>query len=100
MADRNPPAVKARRAVQWLLVYLLGLGAAMTYGFYDDARDDQVRCEAGNEFRREDLPTAFDEYSDFLGHQLGADDDQIADAKARFAVVMDDLFPERECPLW
>lgn len=78
----------------------LVMGVLVSIGFYFEARDDQERCQSGNTFRREDLPMAFDEFGQFLGSELGADPAEVEDARARFAVVMDDLFPERECPLW
>lgn len=59
---------------------------------------NQRRCEDGNQFRRQDLPAAFDHFAQFLGEEFRADPERVADGRARFAVVMDELFPERECP--
>lgn len=88
------------RRLRWpMTAAWLAMGAIVTAGLYAEQLDDQERCEAGNTFRRQDLPAAFDAYSDFLGHELGATPAQIEDAKARFAVVLDELLPERDCPI-
>lgn len=90
-----------RRPARWrMTVAWVAMGALVTGGFYLEARDDQERCEAGNAFRRQDLPEAFDLYSVFLGGELGASRDAIDDARARFAAQLDDLFPPRDCALW
>lgn len=58
---------------------------------------NQRRCEDGNEFRRQDLPAAFDKFGEFLGQEFHAPPERVAEARDRFAVVMDELFPKREC---
>lgn len=62
--------------------------------------EDQQRCEAGNEFRRDDLPAAFRSFGDFLGGELGADPVQVEDANDRFARQLDEQFPARDCSLF
>lgn len=57
------------------------------------------RCEAGNEFRRRDLPAAFDLHDQHLGRALGANDVQVAEFEAEFQAELDRLFPERDCSL-
>lgn len=83
-----------------MTVAWVAMGVLVTGGFYAQARNDQQRCVAGNEFRRQDLPRAFDLYSVFLGGELGADPADVADARRRFAGQLDDLFPARSCSLW
>lgn len=75
------------------------MGTLVTVGFYSERRDDQARCEAGNDFRRQALPAAFEAYSRFLGQELHADPQRVEDATQRFQRQLDELFPERKCPL-
>ena len=89
-----------RRLLQWPMTAMwVAMGLLVTLGFWNTARQHQERCEASNQFRRHDLPAAFNAYSDFLGDELDAPPERIEDAKARFAVVLDRLFPERDCDL-
>lgn len=88
------------RRFPWMTAAWVAMGVLVTLGFYAEARDDQQRCEAGNDFRRRDLPAAFAAENQFLGQEFGADQARIDDANARFAEVLDDLFPERDCSLW
>lgn len=89
-----------RRLVAWPMTLMwLAMGVLVTLGFYSVRVEEQRRCEAGNDFRRNDLPAAFDEFSLFLGQEFQAEPERVDDARARFAVVMDDLFPERDCSL-
>jgi hypothetical protein len=61
--------------------------------------EDQQRCEAGNDFRRRDLPAAFALHDQHLGEALGATDAQIAAFDAQFRAELADLFPRRDCSL-
>lgn len=88
------------KRVRWrMTVAWLAMGALVTAGFFAEARDNQARCNAGNEFRRRDLPAAFDRYTRFLGEEFSADEARVAEARSRFALYIDELFPERHCPL-
>lgn len=92
---RFPKPRRWRMTAAWLL-----MGALVTVGFYAEARDDQERCKAGNEFRRVDLPAAFHEFGEFLGEEFGVDPASVEEANARFAGRLDDTLPERSCRLF
>jgi len=74
--------------------------AALAGGVALMAIDQQERCEAGNQLRREDLPAAFHEFGEFLGGELGGDPADVEDANRRFARRLDEAFPERDCSLF
>lgn len=61
---------------------------------------DSARCEAANEFRRQDLPTAFNRYSHFLGEEFDVPEERVDEAAERFDAEMDALFPAKDCSLW
>lgn len=75
------------------------MGGLVTAGFISERLDDRARCEAGNEFRRHDLPMAFELSHRRIGEALGATHDQIEAFDVGFQADMDELFPERDCPL-
>jgi hypothetical protein len=84
-----------RTSVAGVLVALAVLGAGLVAMLVDD----QQRCEAGNDFRRRDLPAAFALHDQRLGEALGASDAQIADFDTQFRAELAELFPERDCTL-
>jgi len=79
-----------------LVAYLMVV-AAGALGFWTFERMEHESCERSNEFRRQDLPAAFEAYSYFLGDELGADPQQAREAYDRFEPTLDELFPERDC---
>ncbi|MGH9033669.1 MAG: hypothetical protein ACRDZV_16220 [Acidimicrobiia bacterium] len=87
------------RRIPVMLVMWLTMGGLVTAGFFSLRYEDHQRCEAGNEFRREALPMAFDQYTVRLGIELDAPSDRVANARADVAADLDELFPERDCSL-
>lgn len=84
-----------RTSVAGVLVAL----AVLIAGLVAMLVDGQQRCEAGNDFRRRDLPAAFALHDRRLGEALGASDPEIAEFSAGFRAELADLFPERDCTL-
>jgi hypothetical protein len=74
---------------------LLLVGAVVMVTF-----ESHKRCQAGNDFRRRDLPTAFDRYTRRLGDELEAPADRVAEVRERVAADLDELFPARDCRPW
>lgn len=86
---------KLRSLVGGVLVGLLILVGAVVLAVVDSNR----RCNAGNEFRRRDLPAAFRIHDQHLGRALGASDERIEVFDAEFRADLLELFPERDCSL-
>jgi len=80
------------RFVAYLMVV-----AAGALGFLTVERMEHESCERSNQFRREDLPAAFEAYSYFLGAETGVTPAEAREAYARFEPTLDELFPERDC---
>lgn len=85
--------------IRWsVAVIVLGIGL-LAVGSVIKLFSDQDRCQAGNEFRRNDLPAAFELHDRHLGNALGANDVQIAEYEARFQAELAEVLPERNCDL-
>lgn len=77
-------------------VIVLGV-ALIASGLVLKLFSDHDRCEAGNEFRRHDLPAAFELSHRDIGHALGATDKQVAAFDVGFQEDLRELFPARDC---
>lgn len=85
--------------IRWsIAIIVLGI-ALMITGSVIKLFTDQDRCQAGNEFRRQDLPAAFELHDQHLGEALGANQVQIAEYEARFQEELAEVLPERDCSL-
>lgn len=83
--------------IRWsVAVIVLGIGL-LVVGSVIKLFSDQDRCEAGNEFRRHDLPAAFELHDRHLGEALGANEVQIAAYEEAFQHDLAELLPERDC---
>jgi len=86
--------------IRWsVAVIVLGI-SLLAAGLVIRLFSDQERCEAGNQFRRHDLPMAFEVHDQHLARAFGATDEQLASFEAEFQGDLDALFPERDCPLF
>jgi hypothetical protein len=59
--------------------------------------NDHTRCEAGNDFRRDDLPAAFELSHRQIGESLGATKEQISDFDDGFQGELAEILPTRDC---
>lgn len=59
--------------------------------------NDHDRCLAGNDFRRNDLPAAFELSHKQIGEALGANEDQIVAFDDGFQAELAKLLPARDC---
>ena len=85
--------------IRWsIAIIVLGVALVIT-GSVIKLFTDQDRCQAGNEFRREDLPAAFELHDRHLGEALGANEVQIAEYEAGFQAELAEVLPERNCDL-
>jgi hypothetical protein len=94
-----PDVLVPRKALRGMRSLVAGVVVCLIAGTGLVALDGHRRCEAGNRFRREDLPAAFALHDRHLGEALGATEEQIVEFEAEFQAELDELFPERDCSL-
>lgn len=93
----QPKALRAMRSlVGGVLVGFLAVGGLVAMRLIEDQR----RCEAGNQFRSEDLPAAFRLHDQHLGRAFRADDAQIESFSNDFETDLAELLPLRDCSLF
>ena len=83
------------RLAAYLLVVALG-----AYGFWRVEQVQRESCERGNDFRQDDMPAAFAEYTHLLGEEFEASPERIEQAVAKFDGRLHELFPTRDCGWW
>lgn len=88
-------SVARRRGIARMAAYVL-IVVGSSYGFWRVEQVQHESCERGNELRSEDIPAAFESYMLFVD-QEHHDNPAKAEDVARFRVVLDDLFPLRDC---
>jgi hypothetical protein len=97
----EPQHRRRRRVTRWqMTVAWLSMGVLVTVGFFALRYDSYRRCQASNDFRTVELPTAFKVHDDHLGEALGASQERIDEFEAGFRADLEKILPERKCSLW
>jgi hypothetical protein len=91
-----PPHVgRRRRLAAYLFVVLMG-----AVGFLRVEQERHRACERGNDFRQEDMPAAFTEYTLLLGEEFEAPPERARGVAVEFDGRIHRLFPPVDCGWW
>jgi hypothetical protein len=82
-----------RSSVALIVLGVVFMAAAVVIVVFND----HSRCEAGNDFRRHDLPAAFELSHRQIGESLGATPGQIATFDDGFQSELAEVLPTRSC---
>jgi hypothetical protein len=83
------------RLAAYVLVVVSG-----AIGFLRVEQVQREACERGNEFRQDDMPAAFAEYTALLGHEFEASPERVQGVTVEFDARIHRLFPPTECGWW
>lgn len=90
------PRATLRGIKSSVAIIVLGIGLLVA-GLVIKLSSDRDRCEAGNTFRTQDLPAAFEIHDRHLGEAMGATPAQIDEFERAFRKDLAELLPERDC---